>query len=69
MPETRTRSGPSSRSRIAGEIGDAVGRDVILRIAEFVQQLLFHHVRVDPPARSACLVITNVPSGSASMMG
>ncbi len=40
-PEIRTRSFPSAREQNGGEVGDAVRRDVLGRVADFVQQLFF----------------------------
>ena len=38
-----------------GEIGHAIGRDVVARVADFVEKLLFHAVRIDAPAGAGVL--------------
>ena len=33
------------------EVGNAISRDEVSGITDFIKQLLFYHVRVDAPAR------------------
>ena len=63
MPGKRTRSGPSCSSWMVVKSATTVGRDVLVRVAHLVDELLLDDGMVMRPPVPGCFVTTNVPSG------